>query len=107
MTIKQEKEICPIEATLNVIGKKWVILIIRELIDGKKRYKDIEQALGASPKIISQRLKELEEKGIVERMVFPEIPPRVEYSLTEKGKTLNGVLEAMKEWGLKYSDECS
>ncbi|MBO8173232.1 MAG: helix-turn-helix transcriptional regulator [Bacillaceae bacterium] len=96
-------DICPIEKALDVIGKKWVILIVRELITGTKRYKDIENALGASPKMISQRLKELEEKGIVKRMVYPEIPPRVEYSLTEKGKTLNSVLEAMADWGRTYS----
>lgn len=90
---------CPIERTLEVIGKKWVILILRELLSGEKRYTEIVSKLGASPKIISQRLKELEEKGIIDRTVFPEIPPRVEYRLTDKGKTLNSVLDAMLKWG--------
>lgn len=93
---------CPIERTLDVIGKKWVILIIRELMSGTKRYTDIETALGASPKMISQRLKELEEKGIIRRRVYPEIPPRVEYSLTERGQALHSILEAMADWGRTY-----
>jgi DNA-binding HxlR family transcriptional regulator len=90
---------CPIEITLEVIGKKWIVLILRELTSGQKRYSEIVSRLGASPKIISQRLKDLEERGIIKRTVFPEIPPRVEYELTEKGKTLNLVLQAMIEWG--------
>ncbi len=100
--MKEKHGMCPIERTLDVIGKKWVVLIIRELISGAKRYTDIETALGASPKIISQRLKELEEKEIVCRRVYPSVPPRVEYSLTEKGQALHSVLEAMADWGNTY-----
>lgn len=95
----KNNDICPIEVTLEVIGKKWVILILRELTTGQKRYSEIVSKLGASPKIISQRLKELEEGGIINRTVYPEIPPRVEYELTDKGKTLNHVLQAMADWG--------
>ncbi|OJF18128.1 MAG: HxlR family transcriptional regulator [Bacillaceae bacterium G1] len=102
-----EKETtCPIERTLNVIGGKWVILIIRELIQGKKRFSELENELGASSKMISLRLKELEKNGIVRRTVIPDVPPKVEYTLTEKGESLNKVLDAMAEWGRKYgSDE--
>lgn len=97
---------CPIEQTLKVIGGKWVILIIRELIQGKKRFSELESELGASSKMISQRLKELEKNGIVRRTVIPDVPPKVEYTLTKKGESLNKVLDAMAEWGRKYgSDE--
>lgn len=100
-----EKEpVCPIEQTLNVIGGKWVILIIRELIQGKKRFSELENELGASSKMISQRLKELEQKGIVRRTVIPDVPPKVEYTLTEKGESLNKVLDAMAEWGRRYGE---
>ena len=96
---------CPIERTLNVIGGKWVILIIRELIQGKKRFSELENELGASSKMISQRLKELEKNGIVRRTVIPDVPPKVEYTLTEKGESLNKVLDAMAEWGRRYSEQ--
>jgi DNA-binding HxlR family transcriptional regulator len=90
---------CPIEKTLAVIGGKWVILIIRELIKGPKRFSEIENALGASSKVISQRLKYLEKQKIITRTVIPDVPPKVEYALTVKGESLNGVLDAMAEWG--------
>ena len=99
-----KEPVCPIERTLNVIGGKWVILIIRELIQGKKRFSELENELGASSKMISQRLKELEKNGIVRRTVIPDVPPKVEYTLTEKGESLNKILDAMAEWGLRY--EC-
>lgn len=95
---------CPIEQTLKVIGGKWVILIIRELIQGKKRFSELESELGASSKMISQRLKELEKNGIVRRTVIPDVPPKVEYTLTKKGESLNKVLDAMAEWGRRYGD---
>lgn len=91
---------CPIERTLAVIGKKWVILILRDLHGGTKRFTDLLHSLhGISPKTLSERLKELEADGLIVRQAFAEIPPRVEYSLTEKGRSLNGILEAMIEWG--------
>lgn len=91
---------CPIEKTLGMIGKKWVILILRDLLGGTRRFSDLLQSLnGISPKTLSERLKDLEEDGLVTRKPYPEIPPRVEYSLTNKGRSLNGILEAMVEWG--------
>lgn len=91
---------CPIERTLRVIGKKWAILILRELLAGTRRFNELLSALeGISPKTLSERLKELEENGVICRTVYPEIPPRVEYSLTAKGQSLNPVLEAMTAWG--------
>lgn len=83
-----------------MIGKKWVILILRDLLGGTRRFTDLLQSLsGISPKTLSERLKELEEDGLITRKAYPEIPPRVEYSLTEKGRSLNGILEAMMKWG--------
>ena len=106
MNLTRKEPTCPIEQTLNVIGGKWVILIIRELIQGKKRFSELENELGASSKMISQRLKELEKNGIVRRTVIPDVPPKVEYTLTEKGESLNKVLDAMAEWGRKYGNHC-
>lgn len=94
---------CPIEKTLSVIGKKWTVLILRDLMVGTRRFGELLNSLeGISPKTLSERLKELEEGGVVHRQVFPEIPPRVEYSLTEKGRSLGGILEAMMEWGSRH-----
>lgn len=96
--------VCPIERTVSVIGKKWTVLILRDLLEGTKRFNELLGSLdGISPKTLSERLKELEESSVIHREVFPEIPPRVEYSLTEKGKSLNGILEAMMEWGTTHS----
>lgn len=95
---------CPIERTLNVIGKKWTILILRDLLKGTKRFNELLGSLeGISPKTLSERLKDLEDSGVIRREVYPEIPPRVEYSLTAKGRSLNKILEAMMEWGSTHS----
>ncbi|MDU0206325.1 MULTISPECIES: helix-turn-helix domain-containing protein [Paenibacillus] len=95
-------ELCPIAKTLDVIGTKWTFLIIRDLlIEGTLRFSDLLRSMeGISPKTLSLRLKELEENGLVERKVYPEVPPRVEYWLTEKGKRLEGVFIELKRFGL-------
>ena len=91
---------CPIEKTLRVIGGKWTILILRDLFNGTKRFGELQRSLhGISPKTLSERLKQLEAQGIIRRMIYPEIPPRVEYSLTEKGKSLQAILDDMRTWG--------
>jgi DNA-binding HxlR family transcriptional regulator len=97
-----DQELCPIEFTLEVVGKKWTILILRELFSGKKRFTEIATSLPISTKLLTDRLKELEEQGVVTRTLYPEIPPRVEYTLTESGKTLQSVLEAMRAWGAEH-----
>ncbi|GIM46186.1 transcriptional regulator [Collibacillus ludicampi] len=89
---------CPIEKTMNVIGGKWTFLILRDLFFGPRRFGELQRSLkGISPRTLSIRLKELEEEGIVSRTIFSEIPPHVEYSLTEKGKTLRPIFDAMIE----------
>jgi len=97
-----EGELCPIAKTLDVIGTKWTFLIIRDLlIEGTMRFSDLLKSMdGISPKTLSLRLKELETQDILSRTVYAEVPPRVEYTLTEKGKRLEGVFIELKRFGL-------
>lgn len=91
---------CPIEKTLKVIGSKWTVLILRDLMEGTRRFGQLRDSLsGISPKTLSARLKELERARIVQRRVYPEVPPRVEYSLSARGRSLSSILEAMRDWG--------
>ncbi|WP_379136313.1 winged helix-turn-helix transcriptional regulator [Paenibacillus sp. sgz500958] len=96
-------EPCPIAKTLDVIGTKWTFLIIRDLlIEGTLRFSELLKSMeGISPKTLSLRLKELEENGLLERKVYPEVPPRVEYTLTDKGKRLEGIFVELKRFGLE------
>jgi DNA-binding HxlR family transcriptional regulator len=95
-----DDEICPVEKTVRLIGSKWTILIIRDLLQGTKRFGELRKSLtGISPKTLSERLKTLENEGIITRKIYPEVPPRVEYSLTKKGKGLGSIIMSMKEWG--------
>lgn len=94
---------CPIERTARLIGDVWTLLIVRDLIDGCKRFSELEESLGRiSPKTLSQRLKMLEAAQIVTRHAHLEIPPRVEYGLTEKGQALGSIIEAMRTFGEQY-----
>lgn len=101
--IQSKKFQCPVELTLNVLGGKWKILIIFRLLGGTMRYSEIKKCLGkVTHKMLSQQLRELEEDGVIERRVYPVVPPKVEYSLTANGKQLQTVIEAMQGWGLMY-----
>lgn len=94
---------CPIARTAELVGDTWTILIVRDLMSGSKRFNQLQDSLGhVSPKTLSQRLKMLEAAEILTRQAFAEIPPRVEYSLTEKGHALVKVIEAMREFGEQY-----
>ncbi|SEP39593.1 winged helix-turn-helix transcriptional regulator [Propionispora vibrioides] len=94
---------CSIEKALEVLGGKWTFLIIRDLFDGVKRFGELRKSLaGVSPKTLSVRLKDLEDRGIISRTAYPTIPPTVEYSLTEKGNSLRPIIKAMKLWGAKW-----
>ncbi len=96
-----EKE-CSIVKTLKVIGSKWTILIIRDLLKGTRRFGELRKSLeGISPKTLSERLKSLEKEGVLTKKIFPEVPPRVEYSLTKRGKSLANIIQTMREWGDK------
>lgn len=97
---------CPIEAAVNILEGKWTLLILRELFTGTKRFGQLRSALsGVSPKTLSERLRILEQQGIVERKIYPEIPPRVEYSLTELGQTLSPIIGSLKDWGTQWADQ--
>jgi DNA-binding HxlR family transcriptional regulator len=94
---------CPIARAAALVGDTWTILIVRDLMGGARRFGALQQSLGAvSPKTLSQRLKFLEAEGIVSRQAFPEIPPRVEYNLTEKGQALSEIMEALRLFGERY-----
>lgn len=103
--MQQTKELptCPVETTLMLIGDKWKVLILRDLMPGTKRFGELKKSIGSvSQKVLTAQLRDLEEKGLVSRKVYAEVPPRVEYSLTELGKSLSPILDAMREWGEHY-----
>lgn len=94
---------CPVETTLTLIGDKWKVLILRDLMEGTKRFGELKRSLGnISQKVLTAQLRSMEESGLVERTVYAEVPPRVEYSLTGLGKSLRPILDAMKNWGESY-----
>ena len=97
---------CPVETTLMLIGNKWQVLILRDLnLHGTMRFKELQRSIGKiSQKVLTSNLRTMEETGIVHREVFAEVPPRVEYSLTELGQTLQPVLDAMWAWGEGYKE---
>ena len=100
MSKKLELPICPVEVTLFFIDHKWKVLIVRELLTGTKRFGALRNSLtGITQKTLTQNLRAMESHGIVSRKVYPEVPPRVEYSLTELGASLRPVLDAMYNWG--------
>ncbi len=91
---------CPVCRTADVVCGKWTLLIIRDLAEGRSRFCELERSLeGISPRTLSLRLRALEEEGIVERQTFPEVPPRVEYALTDKGRALIPIIETMRSYG--------
>jgi DNA-binding HxlR family transcriptional regulator len=94
---------CPVCRTAEVVCGKWTLLIIRDLAEGSSRFCELERSLeGISPRTLSLRLRALEEEGIVERHTFPEVPPRVEYALTEKGKALVPLVDDMRRYGRRW-----
>ncbi len=98
-----DNAMCPVARTARIISGKWTLLIIRDLTSGVKRFNQLERSLsGISPKTLSERLRSLEEEGIIFRQTFAEVPPRVEYSLTEKGHDLVDVIESMRSYGRQW-----
>jgi len=100
---------CPVARTADIIGNKWTPLIVRDLAGGRMRFSELERSLsGISPKTLSERLKRLEEAAVVERTCFAEVPPRVEYTLTEKGYALLPVIDSMRHFGTTWlpDDDC-
>ena len=94
---------CPVCRTAEVVSGKWTLLVIRDLADGSRRFCELERSLaGISPRTLSLRLRALEEEGIVLRQTYPEVPPRVEYALTEKGRALVPLIEDMRSYGRRW-----
>ena len=107
MTTRIAEETCPVCATADIICGKWTILVIRDLAAGHSRFCELERSLdGISPRTLSLRLRALEEEGMVERHTFPEVPPRVEYSLTAKGRALLPLIEDMRAFGRQWLGAC-
>lgn len=101
MKDKHQLPACPVETTLSIIGDKWKVLILRDLFEGTKRFNELKKSLnGVTQKMLTQQLRELEQDGIIHRMVYPVVPPKVEYSLTDLGKTLKPVVDFMRDWGI-------
>ena len=98
---------CPVETTLMLIGDKWKVLILRDLLSGTKRFGELKKAIGSvSQKVLTAQLRDMEAKGLVNRKVYAEVPPRVEYSLTDLGRSLYPILDAMRRWGEEYQAQC-
>lgn len=96
-------EVCPVAATLNLIGGKYKALILWYLSDGRRRFSELRKMIAsATPKMLTQQLRELEAQHLIHREVFPVVPPKVEYSLTETGRSLMPILTAMRDWGAEY-----
>ena len=101
--IKKELPACPVETTLSLIGDKWKVLILRDLMPGKKRFGELKRSIGSvSQKVMTSQLRAMEDSGLLTRTVYAEVPPRVEYELTELGYSLKPVLDAMWQWGEGY-----
>lgn len=100
---KKKLPACPVETTLTLIGDKWKVLILRDLMPGTKRFGELKKSVGnVSQKVLTAQLRTMEESGLVNRKVYAEVPPRVEYSLTELGKSLKPILDSMRAWGEAY-----
>ena len=94
---------CPVETTLTLISDKWKVLVLRDLIPGTKRFGELKKSIGTvSQKVLTAQLREMEQSGLLTRTVYPEVPPRVEYTLTELGRSLKPILDAMYNWGEEY-----
>lgn len=94
---------CPVETTLTLISNKWKVLILRDLLPGTKRFGELKKSIGhVSQKVLTAQLRQMEESGLIIRTVYPEVPPRVEYTLTELGYSLKPILDAMWDWGKNY-----
>ena len=107
-TILKELPTCPVETTLTLISDKWKVLILRDLMNGTKRFGELKKSIGhVSQKVLTTQLRQMVESGLVDRKVYAEVPPRVEYTLTEVGYSLKPVLDAMWAWGEEYKEKLS
>lgn len=103
MLTKEEMPACPVATTVRLIGSKWKLLIMRNLLQRPWRFNELKRDLeGISQKVLTDSLRSMEEDGIITRTVYPEIPPRVEYALSDLGESMRPIMDAMEEWGKNY-----
>ena len=103
MMTKEEMPACPVATTVQLIGSKWKLLIIRNLLQRPWRFNELRRDLeGISQKVLTDSLRSMEEDGIITRTVYPEVPPRVEYALSDLGESMRPIMNAMEEWGKNY-----
>ena len=101
--LKLSRTACPVEATLSLISDKWKILILRDLLTGTKRFGELKKSIGSiSQKVLTSNLRAMEDDGLVVRQVYAEVPPRVEYTLTDRGESLRPIIDAMRSWGEEH-----
>lgn len=106
MTAKKILPACPVETTLSLIGNKWKVLILRDLLNGSMRFGELKKSIGTvSQKVLTSQLREMEAQGLVNRKVYAEVPPRVEYSLTKTGLSLKPIIDSMWDWGMDYKEK--
>ena len=106
MLTKEELPECPVATTVQLVGSKWKLLIIRNLLQRPWRFNELKKSLeGISQKVLTDSLRSMELDGIVNRTVYPEVPPRVEYSLSDLGESMRPILNAMEEWGTSYKNQ--
>ena len=99
---------CPVETTLMLIGDKWKVLILRDLMDGTKRFGELKKSIGhVTQKMLTAQLRDMESRGLLTRKVYAEVPPRVEYTLTETGYSLKPILDSMVAWGTRYKENAA
>lgn len=104
--LTRELPACPVETTLTLIGDKWKVLILRDLLPGTKRFGELKKSIGnVTQKVLTAQLRQMEESGLLTRTVFAEVPPHVEYTLTELGYSLKPILDAMWAWGEEYQEK--
>lgn len=104
--MKKELPACPVEVTLGLINDKWIVLIVRDLLTGTKRFGELKKSVtGITQKVLTNNLKQMEKDGLLKRKAYPEIPPRVEYTLTETGLSLKPILDSMVEWDNQYREK--
>ena len=102
----KELPACPVEMTLQLMGDRWKVLIIRDLLDGTKRFGELKKSVGdISQKVLTSNLRTMEESGLLTRKVYAEVPPKVEYTLTETGYSLKSILDVMSDWGTNYKSQ--
>ena len=106
MLTKEEMPACPVATTVRLIGSKWKLLILRNLLQRPWRFNELKKNLeGISQKVLTDSLRSMEADGIVTRTVYPEVPPRVEYTLSELGESMRPVMDAMEKWGINYKNQ--